>query len=99
MVDPGTRPRSWTSLALTLVLGLLASACQIATATFRGASFVPPPRTINDLAAMLSRLADRRLVDTLTAYMRLAEASPCRREDGISLALSKHYRGVRMSLL
>jgi hypothetical protein len=30
MVDPGTRPRSWTSLALTLLLGLLASACQSA---------------------------------------------------------------------
>jgi CHAT domain-containing protein len=66
MVDPGTRPRSWTGLALTLILGLLASACQSAmsleeakkvTATFRGASFVPPPRTINDLAARLDHQA------------------------------------------
>ena len=49
MVDPGARPRLWTSLALTL-LGLLASACQSAmpleeakkvTATFRGGELCP----------------------------------------------------------
>jgi hypothetical protein len=64
MVEPGIRPPSYTRLALTLVLGLLAPACQSAmsleeakkvTATFGGAAFVPPPRTINDITAILDQ--------------------------------------------
>src|SRR5262249_58666160 len=61
MVDPRTRPISWTRFVLTLVLSLLIPACQNAmsieeakkvTATFNGAGFVPPPRTINDIVAI-----------------------------------------------
>src|SRR5262245_65014577 len=66
MVDRRTRPTSWTSLALTVVFGLLAPSCQSAmsieeaktvTTAFSGASFVPPPRTITDLEAMLDQQA------------------------------------------
>src|SRR4030095_3879599 len=66
MVDSRTRPTSWTSLALTVVFGLLAPACQNAmsieeakkvSTAFSGASFVPPPRTITDIEVMLDQQA------------------------------------------
>jgi tetratricopeptide (TPR) repeat protein len=62
MVYPGSRLISWTRLALALVLG--APACQSAmsveeakkvSASFGGAAFVPPPRTINDITAILDQ--------------------------------------------
>jgi CHAT domain-containing protein len=103
MVDPGTRPRSWTRLALTLLLGLLASACQSAmsieeakkvTTTFRGARFVPPPRTINDLAARLDQQArpapeaavDERKFRTDLFFGNGADAHPPNTTDGTALA-------------
>jgi CHAT domain-containing protein len=64
MVESGIRPTAYTRLALMLVLGLVAPACQSAmsveeatkvTATFGGAAFVPPPRTINDITAILDQ--------------------------------------------
>src|SRR5262245_44456317 len=63
-MEPGTRPKSSTGLALVLVLGLLTAACQSAmsveeakkvSASFSGAAFVPPPRTINDITAILDQ--------------------------------------------
>ena len=64
-MDPGTRPRSWTSLALTLVLSLLVPACQsamsvedarkMATTFGRAGIITPAPRTIDDIVAALEQ--------------------------------------------
>jgi CHAT domain-containing protein len=81
MVD--RRPISWTSLALALVLSLLAPACQSAmsieeakkvSATFGGAAFVPPPRTINDITAILDQ--QKRTTPEVVAREQADEAPP-----------------------
>ena len=61
----GIRPTSYARFALlALVLSLLAPACQSAmsieeakkvTTSFGGTSFVPPPRTINDITSILDQ--------------------------------------------
>jgi CHAT domain-containing protein len=62
MTDPGIRPSPRISRVLALVLGVLTAACQSAmsideakkvTASFAGSPFLPPPRTINDVTAIL----------------------------------------------
>jgi CHAT domain-containing protein len=64
MVNPGVRPSPQTSLALVLVLGVLAAGCQSAmsideakkvTATFADSPLLPPPRTINDVTTILDQ--------------------------------------------
>src|SRR5262249_30914624 len=64
MVHPASRLISCISLALTLLLGLLASACQStmsveearqASAAMTNAQFVPPPRTVSDIIGILDR--------------------------------------------
>ena len=81
MVD--RRPISWTSLALALVLSLLASACKSAmsikeakevTTSFGGASFVPPPRTINDITAILDQ--QKRTTPEVVAREQADEVPP-----------------------
>jgi len=80
MVD--RRPISWTSLALALVLSLLALACQStmsvkevrqASAAMTHTPLAPPPRTITDIIAILdqqpktdSQIALRDLADATT---------------------------------
>src|SRR5262249_6712046 len=64
-VAMGIRPTSYARFAqLALVLSLLAPACQSAmsieeakkvTTSFGGTSFVPPPRTINDITSILDQ--------------------------------------------
>jgi len=77
------RPISWTSLALALVLSLLASACRSAmsieeakkvTTSFGEAAFVPPPRTINDVTAILDQ--QKRSNPEASALRRADEAPP-----------------------
>ena len=83
MVNRGTRPNSGTSLMLTLVLGLLTAACQSAmsveeakkvSARFGGAAFVPPPRTINDITAILDQ--QKRTAPEDVAREQADEAPP-----------------------
>ncbi len=94
-----TRPRSLTGLALTLVLGLLAPACQSAmsieeakkvTATFSGASFVPPPRTINDVTAILDQ---QKRSDPEASARRQADKAPPNTTDRATLAEFYFKRG------
>jgi CHAT domain-containing protein len=99
MVDRRTRPISWTGLALTVVFGLLAPACQSAmsieeakkvTAAFSGASFVPPPRTITDIEAMLDQQA--RATPEVALRDR-ADAQPPNTTDRTALARFYFNRG------
>src|SRR5262249_44332091 len=83
MVYPATRLISWTSLALALVLSLLALACQStmsvveearqASAAMTNAPFVPPPRTVSDVIGILDR---QPITDSSVALRDLADASP-----------------------
>src|SRR5262245_36023222 len=82
MVHPASRLISCISLALTLLLGLLASACQStmsveearhASAAMTNAQFVPPPRTVSDIIGILDR---QRGADSPIALRDLADASP-----------------------
>jgi CHAT domain-containing protein len=97
MVNRRTRPTAWTSLALTVVFGLLAPACQSAmsieeakkvSTAFSGASFVPPPRTIADIEAMLDQQA--RTAPEVALRDR-ADAQPPNTTD--RAALAKFYFG------
>jgi CHAT domain-containing protein len=99
-VDRRTRPISWTSLALTLVLGLLAPACQNAmsieeakkvTTAFGGTSFVPPPRTINDIEALLDQQARTK---PEVALRDRADAQPPNTTDRSALAEFYFQRGL-----
>ena len=83
MADRRIRPRCWARLTLTLVLGLLVAACQSAmsieeakkvAADFGGAGFVPPPRTINDITAILDQ--QKRIATEATARKEADEAAP-----------------------
>lgn len=63
MVDPGARPSSWTSLALAIVLSLLAPACQ-STVSVEGAKkittqFGGAPNSDRGWYAPREQLADR----------------------------------------
>jgi CHAT domain-containing protein len=80
MVD--RRPISWTSLALALVLSLLALACQStmsvkevrqASAAMTHTPLAPPPRTITDIIAILDQ---QPKTDSQIALRDLADASP-----------------------
>src|SRR2546426_7454766 len=80
MVD--RRPISWTSLALALVLSVLAPACQStmsveevrqASAAMTHRPLAPPPRTITDLSAILDQQPP---ADSQIALRDLADASP-----------------------
>jgi len=99
----GIRPTSYTRLVLTLVLGLLAPACQSAmsieeaktvTATFGGAAFVPPPRTINDIDAILDQ--QKRTTPEGIAREQADEVSP-RTTDRATLAAFYFKRGLAAS--
>src|SRR4030095_7382267 len=66
-----------------LVLGLLTAACQSAmsveeakkvTASFGGAAFVPPPRTINDITAILDQ--QRRTTPDVAARAQADKVPP-----------------------
>src|SRR5262249_58518003 len=100
MVNRGTRPNSWTGLVLTVVFGLLAPACQNAmsieeakkvTASFGGASFVPPPRTINDIEALLDQQARTQ---PEVALRDRADAPPPNTTDRAALANFYFDRGL-----
>jgi len=100
MADRRTRPISWTGLALTVVVGLLAPACQNAmsieeakkvTTAFSGASFVPPPRTINDIEAILDQQARAK---PEVALLDRADAQPPNTTDRIALAEFYFKRGL-----
>src|SRR5262245_15921116 len=100
MLDRRTKPISWTSLALTVVFGLLAPACQNAmsieeakkvTADFSGTSFVPPPRTINDIEAMLEQQARTQ---PEMALRDRADAQPPDTTDRAALAEFYFNRGL-----
>src|SRR5262245_21739106 len=100
MLDRRTEPSSWASLTLTLVLGLLSSACQNAmsieeakkvTADFSGTSFVPPPRTINDIEAMLDQQARTQ---PRVALRDRADAQPPDTTDRAALAEFYFQRGL-----
>jgi tetratricopeptide (TPR) repeat protein len=80
MVD--RRPISWTSLALALVLSLLALACQStmsveevrqASAALTHTPLAPTPRTITDIIAILDQ---QPRTDSQIALRDLADASP-----------------------
>jgi tetratricopeptide (TPR) repeat protein len=80
MVD--RRPISWTSLALALVLSLLAPACQStmsveevrqASAAMTHTPLAPPPRTITDIIAILDQ---QPRTDSQIALRDVADASP-----------------------
>ena len=92
MVDRRTRPISWASLALTVVFGPLAPACQNAmsveeakrvTTAFGGTRFVPPPRTINDIETILEQQAQ---TTPAVALRDRADAQPPNTTDRIALA-------------
>ncbi len=81
-MDPGTRPRPRTCLALTLVLSLTTVACQSTmsieeakkvTAIFGGAGFVPPPRAINDITAILDQ---QKRTEPDAAFRAQADEAP-----------------------
>src|SRR4030095_2570276 len=94
------RPNSYARLVLTLVLGLLAPACRSAmsieeakkvTATFGGAAFVPPPRTINDIEALLDQQARTK---PEVALRDRADAQPPNTTDRTALAEFYFQRGL-----
>src|SRR5215468_1816802 len=82
MVGPRTRLSSLTSLAFTLLLGLLAPACQSALSVdearqapmaMRPAPFAPPPRTVTDILAILDQ---QQGANSQIALRDLADAPP-----------------------
>src|SRR5262245_50752268 len=82
MVDQRARPSSWTSLALAIVLGLLAPACQStmsveqarqASAAMKDAPFAPPPRTVTDIITILDQ---QPAADSHIGLRDVADASP-----------------------
>jgi CHAT domain-containing protein len=82
MVDRRIRPISWTSLALTVVFGLLAPACQStmsveqarqASTAMTHVPFAPPPRTVTDIIGILDQ---QQGPDSQVALRKLADASP-----------------------
>ena len=89
--------------AFVLVGGLLLAACQTATvsleeakqitADFKGASFVPPPRTIRDITAILDQ---QKPADPAEIARKEAEADgqPPAGESGASLAKFYFKRGM-----
>src|SRR5262249_62209137 len=95
-MEPGTRPKSSTGLALALVLGLLTSACQSATlgeearqvpAEFAEAPVTPAPRTVNDIISILDQ---RQHDDAERVFQRLAEAPPSSAGVGAPAAVHLH---------
>jgi tetratricopeptide (TPR) repeat protein len=81
-MEPGTRPKSTTGLALTLVFGLLTAACQSATpgeearqvpAAFAEGPATPPSRPVTDFIGLLDQ---RQPDDAESALRRLAEEAP-----------------------
>lgn len=83
MTGARSRPGSRISIALTLAIGIAASACQTAmsveeakkvAATFGSASFVPPPRTISDITAVLDQ--QKRTEPESAARLQADEVPP-----------------------
>lgn len=100
MIHPRRRARCLARLTLTLALGVLASACQTTmsveeakkvTATFGGAAFVPPPRTINDITAILDQ---QKRVDPEAPVRTVADETPPDTADPVVLADFFYKRGL-----
>ncbi|HET7876760.1 MAG TPA: tetratricopeptide repeat protein, partial [Methylomirabilota bacterium] len=92
------------ALALPLLLWTVSGAigCQRAmsveeakkvTAEFTGASFVPPPRTINDITAILDQ-QQRANPEALARAQERADTAPPQTEDPVALARFYYRRGL-----
>jgi CHAT domain-containing protein len=87
---------------VVLALGLLTTACQTTmsveearrvTAQFAGGSFIPPPRTVDDITAILDQ-QKRTNPDALAGAQALVDAQPPTSSDPSRLADFYHQRGL-----